>query len=108
MRRASLRQPKSRYTIAMFGKRYSERKRALVMLNHAIARLSDNFVDEDESSAGYQDTLDAIMILMEVNRCVYSDVPVAPETVERVLSRNGQRIAQDIWLRRLRVESKVI
>ncbi|HWG19733.1 MAG TPA: hypothetical protein VG225_04320 [Terracidiphilus sp.] len=57
---------------------------ALEKLGHAIEYLSDEFVHEDGSLAGRQDDrLEAIELLMSLNRQVYFECPEIPSLRER-------------------------
>lgn len=60
--------------------------RALEVLGHAIEYLTDEFVHAGGLDSG---ELEAIQILMALNRQVYSECPVVPTLSERFLSMLG-------------------
>jgi hypothetical protein len=57
--------------------------RALLVLSHAIEYLTDDFVQEDSSLSAMKPCMDAVRILMELNRQVYSECPEVPSFDER-------------------------
>lgn len=56
---------------------------ALEKLGHAIEYLSDEFVAAPEDSTG---RMEAIMLLMSVNRGIYADCPEIPSLGQRLLA----------------------
>ncbi len=67
-----------------------EAGRAMEKLGHAIEYLSDEFVNADGVVSGHDARLDAIQILMSLNRQVYLESPEVPRLAGRLSS----------WLRR--------
>lgn len=57
---------------------------ALEILGHAIEYLSDEFVHEGGSLYAGEPRLDAIQLLMALNRQVYFGCPVAPTLGQRI------------------------
>jgi hypothetical protein len=57
--------------------------RALEILGHAIEYLTDEFVQEGGSFSAGNPQLEAIQLLMALNRQVYFSCPVAPTLGER-------------------------
>jgi hypothetical protein len=68
-----------------------EAGRGMEKLGHAIEYLSDEFVNDSANGIRYDDRLEAIEILMALNRQIFMD---APEFVTL-----GQRL--NTWLRRV-------
>lgn len=61
-----------------------ESGRAIEKLAHAIEYLTDEFV-HDGCDGGFQDPrVDAIKLLMSLNRQVYSECPIVPTFAQRV------------------------
>lgn len=60
--------------------------RALEVLGHAIEYLTDEFVHEGGLDSG---ELEAVQILMALNRQVYYECPIVPTLSERFLSMLG-------------------
>jgi hypothetical protein len=60
--------------------------RALEMLGHAIEYLTDVYVHETENLCASDPQVEAIQLLMRLNRQVYYECPVAPTLAERVAS----------------------
>lgn len=67
--------------------------RALEVLGHAIEYLTDEFVHEGGSLFSDRGELEAVQILMALNREVYYECPVVPSLGERVLSLLGVQTA---------------
>ena len=60
--------------------------RALEILGHAIEYVTDEFVHEGGSLSGHDDKLDAVQMLMALNREIYFECPEVPTFSERFLS----------------------
>lgn len=60
-----------------------EAGRALEMLAHAIEYLTDEFVHEGLSYSAQDAQLQAVQLLMAINRQVYSECPEVPTLRER-------------------------
>lgn len=58
--------------------------RALEILGHAIEYLTDEFVHEGGDLTASDPRLEAVQLLMAVNRRVYFDCPVIPSMSERL------------------------
>jgi hypothetical protein len=58
--------------------------RALEKLGHAIEYLTDEFVESGGSLAASDPRLDAVQMLMAINREIYFSCPAVPGPVERV------------------------
>jgi len=63
-----------------------EAGRALEILGHAIEYVTDEFVHEGGSFSAHNDQLDAVQLLMALNREIYFECPEAPTIGERCLS----------------------
>lgn len=63
-----------------------EAGRALEILGHAIEYVTDEFVHEGGSFSGHSAQLDAVQMLMALNREIYLECPVIPTLGERCLS----------------------
>jgi len=63
--------------------------KALVVLGHAIEYLTDEFVHEGMCFSTHNEQLEAIQILMALNRQVYFECPQVPSLGERFLSLLG-------------------
>ena len=63
--------------------------RALEVLGHAIEYLTDEFVHEGGSLFSNCGELEAVQILMALNREIYYECPVVPSLGERVLALLG-------------------
>jgi hypothetical protein len=59
---------------------------ALEILGHAIEYLTDEFVHQRGEISAHNGTLEAVQLLMSLNRQVYFDCPVAPTISERLRS----------------------
>ena len=59
---------------------------ALEKLGHAIEYLTDEFVHQRGEISAHNGTLEAVQLLMSLNRQVYFDCPVAPTISERLRS----------------------
>ncbi len=57
--------------------------RALEMLGHAIEYLTDEFVHQDGAFSARNEQLEAVQMLMALNRQVYFECPEAPTFGER-------------------------
>jgi hypothetical protein len=57
--------------------------RALEILGHAIEYLTDEFVQQDGMASSKNERLDAVQMLMALNRQVYYECPEAPSFGER-------------------------
>lgn len=62
---------------------------ALEILGHAIDYLTDEFVHEGGSPGSDQGRLEAVLLLMAVNRAVYYECPEEPTLGERFRSLLG-------------------
>ena len=60
--------------------------KALEILGHAIEYVTDEFVHEGGSLSGHDDKLDAVQLLMAINREIYFECPEVPTFSERFLS----------------------
>ncbi|MGB7265817.1 MAG: hypothetical protein WBC92_09915 [Terracidiphilus sp.] len=58
--------------------------RALEILGHAIEYLSDEFVHSGESLSAHNAQVEAVQLLMGINRQIYFACPEAPTLGERV------------------------
>ncbi len=67
--------------------------RALEILGHAIEYLADEYVRDDSPAEAKEGRLQAIQMLMALNREIYLSCPVAPDWGERLrtLLRMGRR-----------------
>ncbi|WP_162601130.1 hypothetical protein [Occallatibacter savannae] len=63
-----------------------EAGRALEILGHAIEYLSDEYVEHAEEVRAADPRVDAIQILMRLNREIYVACPVVPGVGERIMS----------------------
>ena len=63
-----------------------EAGRALEILGHAIEYLADEYVRDNSAATEKAGTLEAIQILMAVNREVYFTAPTAPSIMRRLRS----------------------
>jgi hypothetical protein len=63
--------------------------RALEILGHAIEYLTDEFVHEGGALSASNAQLEAVQLLMAVNRKVYFECPIAPTFAERCRSLLG-------------------
>lgn len=66
---------------------------ALVVLGHAIEYLTDEFVHEGTSFSANNEQLEAIQLLMALNRQVYFECPELPSLGERFRSLLGLHAA---------------
>ena len=66
---------------------------ALVVLGHAIEYLADEFVNEGTSFSANNEQLEAIQLLMALNRKVYFECPELPSLGERFRSLLGLHVA---------------
>jgi hypothetical protein len=57
--------------------------RALEILGHAIEYLTDEFVEEGAPVSASDPRVQAVQLLMSVNRQVYFDCPIMPTFAER-------------------------
>jgi hypothetical protein len=62
----------------------AEAGRALELLGHAIEYLSDELVHEGKSVSAHDPQVQAIQILMAINRQVYYACPTVPTLTERI------------------------
>jgi hypothetical protein len=60
--------------------------RALEVLGHAIEYLTDEFVHDCSSLSARNDQLEAVQLLMAVNRRIYYECPEEPTLGERCLA----------------------
>jgi hypothetical protein len=60
--------------------------RALEILGHAIEYLTDEFVHEGGSFSPHNGRLDAVQLLMALNREIYFACPEVPSLRKRILS----------------------
>ena len=60
--------------------------RALEILGHAIEYVTDEFVHAGGSFSTHSDQLDAVQLLMALNRQIYLECPEAPTFSQRCLS----------------------
>jgi hypothetical protein len=60
--------------------------RALEILGHAIEYLTDEFVNAGESFSATNAQLEAVQLLMALNRQIYFDCPEVPTCGERLYS----------------------
>ena len=58
--------------------------RALEILGHAIDYLADEYVHEGGSFSAHDGQVEAVQLLMAVNRQIYLDCPVRPTMADRV------------------------
>jgi hypothetical protein len=58
--------------------------RALEKLGHAIEYLTDEFVNSGRPLAPHDPQLEAVQLLMAINREIYFSCPTVPGPVERV------------------------
>jgi hypothetical protein len=65
--------------------------RALEILGHAIEYLTDEFVQNGGSLTSDKGMLDAVQLLMAVNREIYFSCPEVPSIGERMLALFGVR-----------------
>jgi len=65
--------------------------RALEILGHAIEYLTDEFVYEGCSQESLNSQLQAVQLLMALNRQIYFECPVVPTLTERVLAKFGMQ-----------------
>jgi hypothetical protein len=63
--------------------------RALIALGHAIEYLTDEFVHQGGSFSANNENLQAIQLLMALNREVYFECPELPSVGKRVLGLLG-------------------
>jgi hypothetical protein len=63
--------------------------RALELLGHAIEYLTDEFVYEGCSQASLDSQLEAIQLLMALNRQIYLECPEVKSIGSRILARFG-------------------
>ena len=63
--------------------------RALEVLGHAIEYLTDEFVHTGDAASSSHGALEAVQLLMAVNRQIYFECPEAPTLGERVFSLLG-------------------
>lgn len=66
-----------------------EAGRALEILGHSIEYLTDEFVHEGGTLGARDSRLDAIRLLMSLNREIYYACPVVPTFAERCLAFLG-------------------
>lgn len=64
--------------------------RALEILGHAIEYLTDEFVHEGCSQATMDSQLQAVRLLMDLNRQIYYDCPEVPRLGARVWAMLGR------------------
>ena len=57
--------------------------RALEILGHAIEYLTDEFVEEGGPITAHHTRVQAVQLLMAVNRQVYFDCPIVPSFAQR-------------------------
>jgi len=57
--------------------------RALEILGHAIEYLTDEFIEEGGPITAHHPLVQAVQLLMAVNRQVYFDCPIVPSFAER-------------------------
>lgn len=57
--------------------------RALAVLGHAIEHLTDEFGQEDASIAAKKPRIEAVRLLMDLNRQIYFECPEMPSLDER-------------------------
>ncbi|WP_420239912.1 hypothetical protein ACOBR2_10230 [Telmatobacter bradus] len=67
--------------------------RALEILGHAIEYLTDEYVCETGSMQAPNGELDAVHLLMSLNRQIYAECPVQPTLEEKMLALVGLRTA---------------
>ena len=69
------------------GRRYitPESGRALELLGHAIEYLTDELIHEGKRVTAHNPQVEAIQLLMALNRQVYFDCPVIPTPTQRLL-----------------------
>jgi hypothetical protein len=67
--------------------------RALEVLGHAIEYLTDEFILEGGTLNSNDAKLEAVQMLMALNRQIYFECPEVPTFGERVLSLLGMRAA---------------
>jgi predicted component of type VI protein secretion system len=60
--------------------------RALQLLGHAIEYLTDEYIHETSRLCASDPQVEAIQLLMRLNRQVYYECPVVPTVAERVAS----------------------
>jgi hypothetical protein len=60
-----------------------EAGRALEILGHAIEYLTDEFVQDDRAFTVKKEQLQAVQMLMDLNRQVYFDCPEIPTLADR-------------------------
>jgi hypothetical protein len=59
---------------------------ALEILGHAIEYLTDEFVHRGVDMSAHNSDLEAVQMLMALNRQIYFECPVAPRVTDRLLS----------------------
>jgi hypothetical protein len=69
---------------------------ALEILGHAIEYLTDEFVHEGGSLSAHDARIQAVQLLMALNRQVYFECPEVPSFAERCRSLLGFRDSKDI------------
>jgi hypothetical protein len=62
------------------------RRRALKILGHAIEYLTDEDMHEGEAHCSINERIQAVLLLMDLNRQVYSQCPEVPTLAQRCLS----------------------
>jgi hypothetical protein len=67
--------------------------RALEILGHAIEYLTDEYAYETGSMQASNGELDAVHLLMSLNRQIYYECPVQPSLAEKMLALIGRRAA---------------
>ncbi len=60
--------------------------RALVVLGHAIEYLTDEFIHEGGTFSSHDSQLQAVQLLMALNRQIYFECPEIPPIRKRLLS----------------------
>jgi hypothetical protein len=81
-------------TVANRRRSISERSgRALEILGHAIEYLTDEFVQEAAQVSATDPRVEAIQILMALNREIYFECPVKPTMAEHLRAIFGFRAA---------------
>lgn len=66
---------------------------ALEILGHAIGYLTDEYVHRGETLSAEDPDLEAVQLLMAINRQIYFECPVAPNLVGRFLEMLHLRAA---------------
>jgi hypothetical protein len=71
----------------------TQAERAIEKLGHAIEYLADEYIHSGGSLVAHDPRLEAVQLLMALNREIYSSCPAVPGPVERVRAWLRKRAA---------------